>query len=159
MTPDAEDLGLMSRAITIASLIAILLFSVLMLCLRLRADTSQQRQLREIEEHWLASEDNPDALQDILADDFIHVLPGGFVTKTEQISYLRAHPRSDHTTYRRFEDLRIRVFGRIGIVNGLVVATGGDGKPSKTLFTDVFAYRNRRWQAVNAQENAARPEP
>lgn len=28
----------------------------------------------------------------------------------------------------------------------------GDGKLRKTIFTDVFAYRAGRWQAVNAQE-------
>jgi len=144
----------MSRARTTAFLIALLCFSALMLCRHLRADSNQQQRLREIEERWLANEDNPDALQEILADDFIHVMPVGFVTKIQQISYLRAHPGSYHTTARRFEDLRIRVFGSIGIVNGITVQTGADGKARKTLFTDVFADRNGRWQAVNAQELA-----
>jgi hypothetical protein len=27
------------------------------------------------------------------------------------------------------------------------------------MFTDVFVFRDGRWQAVNAQENAIRPQP
>jgi hypothetical protein len=39
----------------------------------------------------------------------------------------------------------------VGIVNGVVVEAD-TGSPHKTLFTDVFAYRDGRWQAINAQE-------
>jgi len=38
------------------------------------------------------------------------------------------------------------------VVNGVVAATGADGRARKTMFTDVFAYRGGKWQAVNAQE-------
>jgi hypothetical protein len=34
---------------------------------------------------------------------------------------------------------------------GIVVTTDG-GVTQKSLFTDVFAYREGKWQAVNAQE-------
>jgi hypothetical protein len=36
-------------------------------------------------------------------------------------------------------------------VNGVVVETTDYGE-RKTLFTDVFAYRDGKWQAVSAQE-------
>jgi hypothetical protein len=46
-------------------------------------------------------------------------------------------------------------YGDVGIVNGLVVRTNKDGNTvDKTVFTDVFVYRDGRWQAINAQENA-----
>ncbi len=66
---------------------------------------------------------------------------------------MRGHPAppADRET-RRFEDLRVRVFGSAGVVNGIVVATSANGKIRKTIFTDVFAYRDGKWQAVNAQE-------
>lgn len=53
---------------------------------------------------------------------------------------------------RHLEDLRVRIYGSVGVVTGIVVATGPDGKARKTLFTDVFAYRDGTWRAVNAQE-------
>jgi hypothetical protein len=118
------------------------------------AATSRSHQevaLVQLEKKWLAVEDDPDALESILADDFIHVLPAGFVTKKEQLSYMRSHPSPKHDT-RHFEDLRVRVYGSAGVANGIVVATDAEGKVRRTLFTDVFAYRGGRWRAVNAQE-------
>jgi hypothetical protein len=58
--------------------------------------------------------------------------------------------------------MRVRVYGDVGIVNGVVVTTdekgpsrtGGDEEVNRTVFTDVFVWRDGRWQAVNAQENA-----
>jgi hypothetical protein len=34
--------------------------------------------------------------------------------------------------------------------------TGGDEEVDRTVFTDVFVWRDGRWQAVNAQENTVR---
>jgi hypothetical protein len=47
--------------------------------------------------------------------------------------------------------MRVRVYGTVGIVNGEVVASAKDIR-RRTLFTDVFAYRNGKWQAISAQE-------
>jgi hypothetical protein len=116
-------------------------------------ENNQQQALVEIEHRWLEAEDDPAALESILADDFVHALPIGFVTKAEQLRYTRTHPGSERGSARRFGDLRVRVFGNIGIINGIVVATTPDGKMRKTIFTDVFAYRGGKWQAVNAQES------
>jgi ketosteroid isomerase-like protein len=120
-------------------------------CRSIRAD--RQRAVLELEQSWLAAENDPAALGSILADDFVHVLPFGFVRKAEQIEFLRSHPgaRSERET-RRFGDLRVRVYGDTAIANGIVLATGTDGKVRKTIFTDVFVYRRGAWQAVNAQE-------
>jgi hypothetical protein len=112
----------------------------------------QQQAVEALERRWLTAENDPDALETILADDFIHVLPTGFVTKREQIDFMRAHPAPQDGTTRRFDDLRVRVYGTAALANGIVVAASPDGKVQKTIFTDVFAYRGGRWQAVNAQE-------
>ena len=45
----------------------------------------------------------------------------------------------------------MRTYGNVGIVNGMVVTTIGVAT-QKTLFTDVFAHRDGKWRAVNAQE-------
>jgi uncharacterized protein DUF4440 len=65
--------------------------------------------------------------------------------------------RERGTSSNHFECLQVRVYGDVGIVNGLVVTTNKDGNTvDKTVFIDVFVYRDGRWQAVNTQENAVR---
>ena len=126
-----------------------------------RGEGDPQKALLDLEKRWLEAEDNPSTLESILADDFVHVLPFGFITKREQLSYMRARPVPEGRVDKHFEDLRVRTFVDVGVVNGIVVAVMGDGKVRKTVFTDVFAYRAGRWQAVNAQElpfnESARP--
>ncbi len=112
----------------------------------------------QLENKWLLAEDDPDALQPVLASDFVHALPMGFVNKDEQLHYLHTH-RSGKGENRHFEGLRVRVYGTAAVVNGIVVASSGNGKVHKTLFTDVFAYRHGRWQAVNAQETPLADSP
>lgn len=115
-------------------------------------DREKARQaLLDVENRWLPAEDNPDVQAEILAPDFVHVLPSGMITKDEQIDYLRKHRGQSVQEPKHFEDLRVRVYGNVGIVNGAVVR--GEGATlRRTLFTDVFVYREGKWQAVNAQE-------
>lgn len=113
--------------------------------------TARQQAIIDLEHRWLAAEDDPSALESILADDFVHVLSSGMVTKGEQLQFMRQHPAA-RGGERHFQDLRVRIYGAAAVANGIVVATRPDGTIEKTIFTDVFAYRNGTWQAVNAQE-------
>src|SRR6516162_6145626 len=117
----------------------------------LSAQKSEQ-QLLELEDHWLQVEDDPVALEAILAPDFLHVVPAGIITKDEQLSFTRKHPGPGSRPGRHLEGMHVRVYGTVGIVNGIVVETGGNTLVRRTLFTDVFAYRDDKWQAVSAQE-------
>jgi len=110
-----------------------------------------RQELIDLENHWLAAEGNPDELESILASDFLHVVPIGIITKRDQLNFMREHPSPGPVPRKYFEDIHVRVYGNVGIVNGIVVEAGTSA-PHKTLFTDVFAYRDGRWQAVNAQE-------
>jgi hypothetical protein len=85
--------GLTSVRLLTAALAAGALCSSLILHLRATGESSQQQSLIEIERRWLDQEDNPAALESIFADDFIHVLPFGFVTKADQLRCIRTHPR------------------------------------------------------------------
>ena len=116
------------------------------------SDAAARLSVEALERHWLAVENDPAALDDILAEDFLHVVPQGIITKKEQLAFMRAHPAPVDGTTRRFEDLRVRLFGTAAVATGIVVATTSDGKTQKTAFTDVFALRDGRWHAVNAQE-------
>jgi hypothetical protein len=108
-----------------------------------------------LENDWLKNEHNAAELEHILAADFLHpVVTGDVLTKEQHIKFSSTHlPPPDLT--KHFEGLQVRVYGDVGIVNGLVVTTNKDGNlVGKTVFTDVFVYRDGRWQAINAQENA-----
>jgi len=113
----------------------------------------QEQALLDLENRWLNSENDPEALEAILAPDFIHALPVGFATKGEHIDYVRHRMNHAPQPPKHFENVRVRVYGTVGIVNGIVVAEKENGTPKKTVFTDVFVLRDGRWQAVNAQEN------
>lgn len=111
-----------------------------------------QQAVIQLEHRWLASEHNAAALDSILADDFVHVLPGGFISKQQHIGYVRSHPQPKLLKHE-FEQLRVRVYGNVAIANGIVIAIPAKSGPAlRTIFTDVFAFRKGRWQAVNAQE-------
>ena len=116
-----------------------------------KSDEDSKQQLLALENRWLQVEDDPVALESILAPDFLHVVPGEIITKEQQLQFLRQHPAAGQRPEKHFEDLHVRVYGEAGIVNGAVIQTTQNGK-RKTLFTDVFARRDGKWQAVSAQE-------
>ena len=119
------------------------------------ARNSDREALIALENDWLKNEHNPAELGHILAADFLHpVLSGDVLNKAQHIKFSSTH-LSAPDFKKHFEGLQVRVYGDVGIVNGLVVTTKKDGSTEgKTVFTDVFVYRNGRWQAINAQENA-----
>jgi hypothetical protein len=113
---------------------------------------ADRESLRKAEEYWLQHEDDPDALETILGDDFVHVFSSGFVSKAEHIAYIRSLEKPATPPKKYFDDLRVRVYGDTGIANGVVVHEASDGNVRKTVFTDVFVRRRGKWEAVNAQE-------
>jgi len=114
------------------------------------ADKAKQ-ELLALENRWLQVEDDPNALESILAPDFLHVVGAGIIPKDDQLNFMRKHPAPKASPPKHFEDMHVRLYGSVGIVNGVVVADDPKGT-RRTLFTDVFAYRDGKWQAVNAQE-------
>jgi Domain of unknown function (DUF4440) len=114
-----------------------------------------------LENEWLANLHNPVVLEKILARDFVHPLPtGDFVTKAQHIQFVSTHLPPPNRK-QRLDQMQVRVYGDVGIVNGIVLTTdeqgpsrtGGNPEVERSIFTDVFVRRNGRWEAVNAQEN------
>ena len=119
-----------------------------------RPDNQDQAALIALENEWLANLHNPALLEKVLASDFVHPLPSGdFVTKAQQIQFSATHlPPSNRK--QRFDQMQVRVYGDVGIVNGIVLTTDEHGREAeRTIFTDVFVRHDGRWEAVNAQEN------
>ena len=119
-----------------------------------RSAEADRQALVDIETDWLNHEHDASALERILASDFIHpVVTGDFLNKSEHIFYSGKFRPPDNVK-RRFDGLKVRIYGDVGIVNGIVIQQDETGKElDRSIFTDVFLYRDRRWQAVNAQEN------
>ncbi len=124
-----------------------------------RNPTKDREAIVALEQEWLHASDAA-TLDRILASDFVHVIPvDHFLTKQEHIDWTVKHPepKGRHT---RFDKLQVRLYGDVGIVNGSVIASDPSGKElDRTTFTDVFVYRDGRWQAVNGQENAVQATP
>lgn len=118
---------------------------------QVQVDSAQRAQVRATENRWLAHEQNVDSLTVILGDDFLHVVASGVITKRQQLDFMRAHP-TPAPAVAHFDELRVRVFHTVGVVNGIVDATDRDGHDRRTAFTDVLVERGGRWEAVSAQE-------
>jgi hypothetical protein len=118
-----------------------------------RNSESDEQTIRTLEEQWLHARDAA-TLDRILASDFVHpVAQGVFLTKAQHIDWYVKHlpPLTRRT---RFDHLQVRIYGDTAIANGIVIASNESGKEiDRSIFTDVFVYREGRWQAVNAQEN------
>jgi hypothetical protein len=85
-----------------------LLFARSLLCER---EPSAKNELVALEQHWLEVEDDPQALDSILAPDFLHVVPAGIITKSDQIDFMRKHPSPEQRATKHFEDMHVRVYG------------------------------------------------
>jgi uncharacterized protein DUF4440 len=119
-----------------------------------RTAAQDKEALIELENTWLKGEHDAVVLERILAPDFVHpVTTGDFLTKAQHIYYsTRRLPPAN--LKQSFEQMNVRLYADVGIVNGIVVTSDQNGKQlDRSIFTDVFAYREGRWQAINAQEN------
>jgi hypothetical protein len=117
-----------------------------------RSAERDRQTLMDLENEWLNANDAK-TLDRILASEFVHPVPtGDFLTKAQHIQWFTRHPRPANIK-ARFERLDIRIYGDIGIANGMVITSDENGKEiGRNVFTDIFVYRDGQWQAINAQE-------
>ncbi len=98
-----------------------------------KSDEDSKQELLALENRWLQVENDPVALEDILAPDFLHVVSGAIITKAQHLQFLRQHSARGQRSGKHFEDLHVRVYGEAGIANGAVIETTEHGE-SKTLY-------------------------
>jgi hypothetical protein len=141
---------------SIATFILLPLHRVVGVSLRQRTAERDRQTLLDLENEWLNANDAK-TLDRILASDFVHPVPtGDFLTKAQHIDWFTKHPRPANLK-ARFERLDIRLYGDVGVANGIVVTSDENGEEiGRNVFTDVFSYRNGRWQSINGQENDVR---
>lgn|GEM_PF-170657 len=127
-----------------------------------------------VEHEWLAALHRRDvkALGRILGSEFIDSdWQGDAIPRSEYLAYFSrplAHPVPDQE--QRFEDTKVRFIakGDVAIVTGVVVTepvvSRSGTRPASpradavwSRFTDVFVWREGRWQAVSGQETHFAP--
>lgn len=112
--------------------------------------------LVQIEQTWAHSLDQRDAaaLACILADEFEDVGGDGKLTDRATTLKKAAEPRAVHD---ELSDLHAHVQGDMGYIRGFATATDAQGKVmGRVRFTDVYVYREQRWQCVAGQETLLR---
>jgi ketosteroid isomerase-like protein len=118
-----------------------------------------QEQLKRLEEEWATAFVKRDAaaLNRILADDYYIIDPNGSVG--DKASTIRDMTSGEFAFESiKYDDLKVRVYGSFAIVTGGEVVTvkeGGKSNTSAFRFTDVFALRRGRWQAISSQLTAS----
>jgi ketosteroid isomerase-like protein len=120
---------------------------------------SVEQTLMQMERDWGTAEIRKDygAVGRILADDWVGVdYSGNVVDKAQAIEDLKAGTST--LTSEELGPMTVRVFGNAAVVTGSDTENSTDrGKDSsgRYVWTDVFVFRNGRWQAVASQSTKA----
>lgn len=119
-----------------------------------RSTATDRQEIVALENQWNDAKDAA-TLDRVLADDFVHpVYTGDIINKRQNIEWLMQHPRPANR-HARFARLDVRLFGDVAQAYGTLSVSDERGKEiSRSMFTDVFVYRDGRWQAVSAEETA-----
>ena len=118
--------------------------------------TGQQKDpatLVQIEQVWLRAVEQHDkaALECILADEFEEADFDGSLIDRNAMLATAAKPSTVHF---ELSDLRVHVYGNSAYVRGVGGTRSDDGKfHAKNRFTDIFVYRDGRWQCVAGHES------
>jgi ketosteroid isomerase-like protein len=115
--------------------------------------TKSGEALIQIEQTWARSLEQRDtaALGCILAEEFEDAGPDGKLTDRATTLAKAAEHR---TVHHELSDLQPHVQGDLGYIRGLAAAVDAQGKVvAKVRFTDVYVYREGRWQCVAGHES------
>ena len=88
-----------------------------------------------------------DALERVLADDFVYRSPGRQVTRDDFLKLCATFPYKIISI--QGEGLSVNVYGNVAVITGLQIArtAGGEGEEEKSAvaFTDVFVKQSGKW--------------
>ena len=109
--------------------------------------------LIQVEQTWARALEQKDisALACILADEFEDANAAGALSDRSTIlKRTEKNPGSHH----KLSDIHAHVYGDAGYVRGLATALTADRRPKVIVrFTDVYVYRDGRWQCVAGHES------
>jgi ketosteroid isomerase-like protein len=109
--------------------------------------------LEQAEQTWAQALEQRDAatLGCLLADEFEDADPSGKLTDRAATLAGVATRRAGHN---ELSELKAHVHGDVGYIRGKATAIDGQGKVvARVRFTDIYVYREGRWQCVAAHES------
>jgi ketosteroid isomerase-like protein len=109
--------------------------------------------LIELEQNWAAalSRKDADAVACMVADEFEDAdVDGSLHSRSQMLEHIpQRKPGLNHLS-----EMRAHVEGNSGFTRGLATLVDASGKiVARVRFTDVFTYRDDRWQALAGQES------
>jgi hypothetical protein len=109
--------------------------------------------LIQLEQNWAAAlnRKNSEAVACMLADEFEDAdVDGSLHTRSQTLD----HIPSKKPGTNQLSELRAHIDGNAGFTRGLATLVDPSGKVvARVRFTDVFTYRDGRWQALAGQES------
>ncbi len=126
------------------------------------APSSDEQQIRKIEQEWLDAIVKRDAsyVEKVEADDYTVTGPlGRTLNKQEDVK----DTTGGETTFEKMtiDQLNVRLYGDTAIANGIATVkakTKGKNESGRYAWTDVFVKMNGEWKAVSGQVTAIAPE-
>jgi predicted GNAT superfamily acetyltransferase len=115
--------------------------------------------LIQIERTWASALEHrdADALGCILAEEFQDADPEGNLSD-RAVTLQKAG--SHRVVHHELTELKAHVHGDFGYIRGLATAADAQGKVvARVRFTDVYVYRDGRWQAVAGHESMLQAAP
>jgi Domain of unknown function (DUF4440) len=117
-----------------------------------RGQAREEKALVQLEEKWAKALDQHDSqvISCLLADEFQDADVNGAVHDRNDALGRVARPRQGSN---RLEEMHAHIYGHAGFVRGINRVLDPSGRVLATVrFTDIFVYRDTRWQAVAGQE-------
>jgi len=115
---------------------------------------SDKRELVRLQQEWCraAMEGDAAALGRILADEYMLVISNGTVLSRAQL--LREVESGDVPfTTQAVEDTKVKLYGNIAVVKGVVKWWNAGGPKRQSLFTETWQRRDGRWQCLATHES------
>jgi hypothetical protein len=123
------------------------------------SDAESEAYMRKAEADWaeLAVRPIPGLLDRILADDYVAVSSKGDVR--DKAAQLKLDPPDPDYRSSKLDYVHYRHFGDTVIAQGGESLQRKDGGPDHSLiWTDVWMWRDGKWQVVASQDNVVPPE-
>ena len=144
------------KIITLLAILPALAFSALAVdCPKDRPKT--EAALIELEQNWAAalSRKDADAVACMVADEFEDAdVDGSLHSRGQTLEHIpHRKPGTNHLS-----EMHAHVEGNSGFTRGLATLVDASGKViARVRFTDVFTYRDGRWQALAGHESLLGP--
>ena len=120
------------------------------------SDAESEAYMRKAEADWaeVAARPMPGLMERILADDYVGVNSDNVVRDKGKMIAQAAEPRSGNYVSSTLEYVHYRHFGDTVLAQGQEAVHRKDGGPDlKLIWTDVWMWRDGKWQIVASQDN------